>query len=328
MGVEGVTIFILLGADFARSSPRVNLENGVGGAVDVSIDAHAKQMLVIVGVDTRIDFCTPAFGVFTGVHGVGIQDPRQFDLELHRPILMKDPVHCIFIVRRRKHVGDDQFAASGHDHGVVTEIGMFEKNSSVFFMDTDSILDGLRSSSTVDEMSVEVLDRAFAVATQGKTVGHVAASVLPEVESMLALMRMLRITVRHHHFSEGQPVEDAAFLAPIIIGDVVQNDTFAIIESDMDLPILPHNDSSIDLKVDAFRLGDVDGLDVLSVASFHFDCFRVVIVWRRLIDRSANRRDIDVNDFLSITIEDWSEIQGERILAVVYIWPVIHQRLL
>lgn len=203
MCIESIAVFVLSGADFARSSAGVDLKDGVGGTINVRIDAHTEQVLVVVGVDTRINLCAPTFGILAGVHGVGIQDPGEFDLELHGAILVEDPVHCIFVIRRREDVGDEEFAPSCDDHGIVTEIGMFEEDASIFLVDADGILDGLRSSGTIDEMRIHVVDDTFAVATQSEAVGHVAASILTEVEGVLALVRMLRVSVRYHHFSEG-----------------------------------------------------------------------------------------------------------------------------
>lgn len=51
-------------------------------------------------------------------------------------------------------------------------------------------------------MHKHVMDRPFTVTTQRKTVGHVTASVLAQVESMLSLMRMLRIAIGHHHLCQ------------------------------------------------------------------------------------------------------------------------------
>lgn len=61
-------------------------------------------MLVVVGIDTRIDFSAPALGVFAGIHRVGVQDSCELDFELNCTIQVKDPVHAVFVVSGRENV--------------------------------------------------------------------------------------------------------------------------------------------------------------------------------------------------------------------------------
>lgn len=72
LGVEGVAVWVLGAADLARALSGVDLENSVVGPVDVGVDAEAEEMLVIVCVDSGIDFCSPALGVLAWVHGIGV----------------------------------------------------------------------------------------------------------------------------------------------------------------------------------------------------------------------------------------------------------------
>ena len=74
LGIKGVAVRVLFGADVAGALGGVGLEDGVVGAVDVGVHAQAEEVLVVVRVDARVDLGAPAFGVFARVHGVGVQD--------------------------------------------------------------------------------------------------------------------------------------------------------------------------------------------------------------------------------------------------------------
>jgi len=55
---------------------------------------------------------------------------------------MEYPVDAVFVVGGGKNVRDDELAATSHNHGIVTEIGVFEKNAGIFFVDADGVFDG------------------------------------------------------------------------------------------------------------------------------------------------------------------------------------------
>lgn len=126
LGVERIPIFVLLAPDLSFPSHGIDLEDGVLRSVNVGVDTHAEEMLMVVGVDAGVDFRAPAVCVFTRVDGVGVQDTGQFDLELNSAVLVQDPIDAVLVVCGREDVGDDEFAAAGHDDAVVAEVGVFE----------------------------------------------------------------------------------------------------------------------------------------------------------------------------------------------------------
>ena len=71
-------------------------------------------------------------------------------------------------------------------------------------------------------------------------------------------MRVLWVTVRYHHFCQGEPIEDSALLAVVVVGYVIEDDAFAVVEADVEVPILPGNLAVVDCKGDSGRLGDVE----------------------------------------------------------------------
>ena len=64
---------------------------------------------------------------------------------------MEDPVHAVLVVRGCKNVRDYEFAASGDDDGVVTEVRVLEENASIFFVNANGIFDRCALSCSVDE---------------------------------------------------------------------------------------------------------------------------------------------------------------------------------
>ena len=70
LGVESIAVFVLLAADLSSALRGIYLEDCVVWSIDVGVNSEAEQMLVVVCVDTRVDFSSPAVGVLTRVHGV------------------------------------------------------------------------------------------------------------------------------------------------------------------------------------------------------------------------------------------------------------------
>ena len=79
---------------------------------------------------------------------------------------------------------------------------MLEQNARILLVDTDGVLDGGTLSSPVDEGCIHIVNRSFAITTQGKTVGHISSTIFAQVESMLPLMRMFRISIWHNHLRQ------------------------------------------------------------------------------------------------------------------------------
>ena len=175
--VEGVAVLVLRTTHGSLAGTGIDLINCVFRAVDVRVYAHAEEMLVVVRVDAGVDLCAPAMGVFARVHGVGVQNPRQLDLELDGAVLVEDPVDGVLVIRGGEDMRDQQLSASCDDYAVVAEIGVFEEDACIFFVDADGVFDRLGGSGAVDEGGVHVVDCAFAVAAEGKAVGHIATTV-------------------------------------------------------------------------------------------------------------------------------------------------------
>ena len=116
LGIEGISIKVLLATYLACSLGSINLEGGIVWAINVRIDPQTEEMLMVVSINSWIDFCSPSLGILTWIHGVCVQDTCELDLQLNSAVLVEDPVNAVFVVRSRENVRDDEFPASGDDN--------------------------------------------------------------------------------------------------------------------------------------------------------------------------------------------------------------------
>ena len=128
---------------------------------------------------------------------------------------------------------------------------------------------------------------------------------------MFTVVWVLGVSVGDDHFCQRQAVEDRPdfILGFVKVGYVVENDALAVVEADMDGPVLPLDYAVFDRKGDTFWLCDVDGFQVRSETPGFFDRFHGIVVSWCFADRSSYLGDVDVNDLLQIGVVDWAEVQ-------------------
>ena len=115
-------------------------------------------------------------------------------------------------------------------------------------MDANGILDCGAFSSTVDECCVHIMNGPLAITSKGEAIGHVSSTILSKVESMLPLVRMFRVSVRHHHLRQRKSVENRPNSSLVIVCDIVEHNSLLVVEPNMNFPVLPVNHSSFHLK--------------------------------------------------------------------------------
>jgi hypothetical protein len=326
--VERVAVPVLGTPDLACTLGSVHLEDGVGLSIDLRIHAQTEQMLMVVGVDTWVHLGTPAVRVLARVHRVCVQDTGQLDIQLNGAILVEDPVHAVLVVGRGEDVRDDQLPSTCDDDRVVPEVSMLEQDARILLVDADGVLDDGACTRLVDERGVHVVNGSLAVTAQRQAVGHVSTTVFTQIEGVLALMRVLRVAVRHDHLGQRQAVHDGPDGAFVVEGNVVQHDALPVVESDVDVPLLPVDHPSIHFERDALGLGDVDGLDIRSISAHLLDRVGMVAVRLGLVEWSPHRGDVNVHDRLGLGVVDGAEVERVAILRVVDVRTVVHQRLL
>lgn len=114
----------------------------------------------------------------------------------------------------------------------------------------------------------------------------------------------------------------------IVECNIRQNDSLAVIESDVEVPILPINGATVQFERHAFRLSDVDWFEVVSETNVFLDGFGVEVSGRRFVERPAFLWDVNVDNLAGLNVIDWAEVQRVSVLQVIDVGPVIHESLL
>ena len=141
-------------------------------------------------------------------------------------------------------------------------------------------------------------------------------------------MGMFGVAVGNNHLGKRKTVENWSHNTLISISDVVEDNSLLVIESYVNLPVLPVDGPTLDLERYTFWLGDVDWLNVSSVTTFGFDTGGMIVVWFLGIDWTADFWDVNVHNLLGIGIKDGTEIKRERVLTVVLVGAIVHESLL
>ena len=116
----------------------------------------------------------------------------------------------------------------------VRELGVFPQDRVVLLVHADRIRNRLDLAGRVDEVEIEVMDLAEAIAAQRQRVGVDADAVLADVERILAPLGLDAVAVRHGHFDDRRTINDGplAALVDVIVADVVQHEPLARRETD------------------------------------------------------------------------------------------------
>src|SRR5690606_28922462 len=112
------------------------------------------------------------------------------------------------------------------------EIGVLPRYPVVLLVHADGVRDGHRIAVGVVDGAVEVVDLTEAVTAEGQRVGREAHPDLTHVEDVLVPVCRRRVTVGHNHFRQRSAVHDGPDGAAVVVGDLVQHQTPARVESD------------------------------------------------------------------------------------------------
>jgi hypothetical protein len=93
------------------------------------------------------------------------------------------------------------------------------------------------------------LHLAEAITSELQLVGSDTSSDISQIESLLAVKRRARVSVRHSHVGERQAVEKRATLEV----DVVEGQAFTEVEADAEVPILPLDEVALQIEGSSFR---------------------------------------------------------------------------
>lgn len=102
------------------------------------------------------------------IHDISVQNARQLNIRLNRPVLVENPLNSILIIRRGENLLHDQLPRPRHNRAIVPKVRMLEQDTGVLFVNTYRVLDCAYRAVASGEVRVEVVDGAFAVAAQGE----------------------------------------------------------------------------------------------------------------------------------------------------------------
>jgi hypothetical protein len=72
----------------------------------------------------------------------------------------------------------------------------------------------------------------------------------------------------------------------------------------------------------------MDRLEVISEANLPLNGFMIKVSRRRCVERSAFLRNVDVDDFLCLDVENRTEVERVGVLEIINAGSVVHESLL
>ena len=239
----------------------VDLHHGVLVTVDVQVQPGHDEVLVERRVRPVVDDGAGARGL--GPLGVrrGHHDPGGAHLALDVAVLVEAPVDEVLVVGHRDVAGDDH-AAHPADLGAGLAVDVLPEDRVVLLVETDRVRDVVGLARAVVQHGVDVDDLPEAVAAELERRGHVAQAPLADVERGAPVVVERGVAVRDDHLREGQAVGDVADVAVVVVGDLVDDRSLAVVEAQPHRPVLPAQLGALDREGHALGLGDVQGLEV------------------------------------------------------------------
>jgi hypothetical protein len=180
-------------------------------------------------------------------------------------------------------------------------------------------------------MSIEVFDRTFAIATCRQRVRHQTHAVLANVKGVLAVMREIRVAIRHDHLRNAQAVEDhpAALLIHVVDRHIGNNDSFTVVETDVHLETCPRKLVPVHGERHAFRLCNVNGLEAVGDVTVLDEPGEEVVrlSWHRY-SFAVNPSDVDAENLFPLGINNHAKVERMSILVVEFRRTPVSQPLL
>jgi len=129
---------------------------------------------------------------------------------------------------------------------------VFPQNAVILFVQAHSVRN--RQDVTIGGGHVRVKEgrHTSAVAAATQRVRVVADTFLTDIERVLAEMWRERSSVGHNHLRQRESMEDGTQTTLVVPANVVQHDSFARIETDAELPVIPIDEIARDLHINEF----------------------------------------------------------------------------
>ena len=214
------------------------------------------------GAYVRLSTTVPVRGAL-GPLGVrrGHHDPGGPDLALDVAVLVEAPVDEVLVVGHRDMAGDDH-AAHPADLSAGLAVDVLPEDRVVLLVETDRVRNVVGLAGAVVQHCIEVDDLPQTVAAELERRGHEAQAPLADVVRGAAVVVVRGVAVGNDHLREGHAVGDVADIAVVVIGDLVDDWSLAVVEAKSHRPVLPAQLGALDREGDALGLSDVQGLHI------------------------------------------------------------------
>ena len=309
LSVEGVVVGIVL---VGGRGVAVHFVNRVLPPIDGHVHPDVEEVLVDVGRQLGGDE-RPVGGHVARRHGGVVHHPGQLHLVFDCAVLVEIPEEPVFVVPDGRDEGDHQPSGPAHFRLPGPPVDVLPEDAEVLFVHADGVGDFHDASLGVIGHGVEIVDLAEAVAPEGKGVGQVADAVLSRVEGILAKVGCIGLAVGDHHLGQTGPVDYGASAPLVPIRYVVEHEPLPGRKPEAHVPLLPGNVPAVHGEAGALRLGDVDGLQVLS--ELVDEVLRVVAVIRGQWDDAVI---YDAKDFHLVEVYHGDDpLDGTGVAVVV-----------
>ncbi|KAH3677830.1 hypothetical protein OGATHE_000484 [Ogataea polymorpha] len=294
--VERVAVHVFGRAKWVRRRFGVAGSSRVAITVNSRVNPQGEEVLVVVSVHVRVHSRSPWTSLLVVAQNVRVQNTGESDVESDGSVLHKHPVQTVLVIGSSKYLRHDQLGGSRDERGgkVVSEVRVLEKQPVVLLR-----------------------------------VRHVAGTILANVQSVFSLVRKLWRAVRNNHLGQGDSVEDRSHIAVVVVRHVRQNNTFSVVETDVEFEVGPFHDIARHLERNSLWLGHIDRRRLWSHSTNLLDhVFRIEVGMFVLGHFSSSVWDVDENHLLLLRVDDRTEVERVRVLRVVLVGSVVHKSLL
>lgn len=137
----------------------------IGVTIDRWVDAEGKDVLVVRGQDTRMDYCSP-WNIHAVINGLRADDSGCPDFVRDFSCLVEHKSHDVSVIRNCYDGLNNKLSAPNKCSSAGTVIGVFPPNTGVLLMQADHVIHRHCPTFVICEDSTQVVDRSQAVAAE------------------------------------------------------------------------------------------------------------------------------------------------------------------
>jgi hypothetical protein len=168
--------------------------------------------------------------------------PREPNSSLDATVLIEVSVEAEVVVPNVGYERDHKATVATEFVVALSPIVVFPEEPVVLLVKTDGVFNDRGIPVRVIENRVKVMYIPLTITSFREGVGEPPHFVLPDVERCLPVVIWIRVVIRCRHFVERGSIEDGTYLAVfVLVPDIVEDETFPVIEINAEIPLLPAN---------------------------------------------------------------------------------------